>query len=55
MINPKGKVDTYYDKINMFDVRLNKGKISRKQNFQSWQKIKSRKFTLGQVRDDYLL
>ena len=24
MINPKGKVDTYYDKINKFDVRLNK-------------------------------
>ena len=41
MINPKGKVDTYYDKINMFDVRLNKKeKYQESKTFKAGKKLK---------------
>lgn len=41
MINPKGKIDTYYDKINMFDVKLNKKeKYQESKTFKAGKKLK---------------
>lgn len=35
MINPKGKIEGYYDKINMFDVKLSKKEIHKESSFFS--------------------
>ena len=48
MINPLGKISSFYDKINMFDVILNKKEIHNESKiFKSGNKLKSVKLPWG--------
>ena len=51
LINPKGNIQTYYDKIHMFDVKLsNKEKYEESKKFLAGKKKDNSKITLGFVR-----
>ena len=50
MINPDGKIEAFYDKINMFDVSLgNKEKYQESKTFKSGKKIKTVNLPWGKL------
>ena len=50
LINPKGKIQTYYDKINMFDVKLSdKETYLESKNFKAGKELKIAKLPWGNL------
>ena len=50
LIGPKGKINTYYDKINMFDVKVSKKEQHKESNvFKAGKKLVSAKLPWGNI------
>ena len=50
MINPKGKIASYYDKINMFDVKLTKNELHKESKiYNAGKKIVTNKLPWGNI------